>query len=396
LKQEGANEAERALREYLESNKTRNDEELQLGRRLDELKRDYKKVQSEIEHCRAKLKSIIEKVSKLRLYRLKEFNELVVGHSNEPNAISNCDDDPEPMEVDTAEDVVDQRKKRFGSDGLDEFLDEPSDISIQSSSESTEEGMEVDDADADNSDENNDGHLITSAIIYPTEKVKEFDLDQLDQQLLMLEQKRGHGRIDLALIIDYREKLVRYNTESNKLKAILEQRDLHRSMYDRLKKQRLHEFMDGFRKISEAVKVIYQLITIQGDASLELVDSLDPFSEGISFGVRPPKKSWKQIGNLSGGEKTLASLALVFGLHNYRPTPIYVMDEIDAALDYRNVTIISHLIKEIMENNNAQFIVISLRNNMFENCDRIVGVFKVNDCTQNFALDNKIQADLNC
>ena len=69
-----------------------------------------------------------------------------------------------------------------------------------------------------------------------------------------------------------------------------------------------------------------------GDAELELVDSLDPFSEGIVFSVRPPKKSWKNISNLSGGEKTLSSLALVFALHHFKPTPLYVMDEIDAAL----------------------------------------------------------------
>ena len=54
--------------------------------------------------------------------------------------------------------------------------------------------------------------------------------------------------------------------------------------------------------------------------------------QGIVFSVRPPKKSWKAIANLSGGEKTLASLALVFALHHYKPTPLYVMDEIDAAL----------------------------------------------------------------
>lgn len=46
-----------------------------------------------------------------------------------------------------------------------------------------------------------------------------------------------------------------------------------------------------------------QMITLGGDAELELVDSLDPFAEGVVFSVRPPKKSWKNIGNLSGGEK---------------------------------------------------------------------------------------------
>lgn len=54
--------------------------------------------------------------------------------------------------------------------------------------------------------------------------------------------------------------------------------------------------------------------------------------QGILFSVRPPKKSWKNIANLSGGEKTLSSLSLVFALHHYKPTPLYVMDEIDAAL----------------------------------------------------------------
>lgn len=63
------------------------------------------------------------------------------------------------------------------------------------------------------------------------------------------------------------------------------------------------------------------------------------------FSVRPPKKSWKNISNLSGGEKTLSSLALVFALHYYKPTPLYVMDEIDAALDFKNVSIVGHYIK---------------------------------------------------
>jgi ABC-type iron transport system FetAB ATPase subunit len=61
--------------------------------------------------------------------------------------------------------------------------------------------------------------------------------------------------------------------------------------------------------------------------------------------VRPPKKTWKIISNLSGGEKTLSSLALVFALHYYKPTPLYVMDEIDAALDFKNVSIVGHYIK---------------------------------------------------
>jgi structural maintenance of chromosome 4 len=139
--------------------------------------------------------------------------------------------------------------------------------------------------------------------------------------------------------------------------------------------------MEGFNKITLNLKEMYQMITLGGDAELELVDSLDPLSEGIMFSVRPPKKSWKNISNLSGGEKTLSSLALVFALHHFKPTPLYVMDEIDAALDFQNVSIVANYIKE--RTRNAQFIIISLCNNMFELADRLVGVYKTNNCTVN-------------
>jgi structural maintenance of chromosome 4 len=62
--------------------------------------------------------------------------------------------------------------------------------------------------------------------------------------------------------------------------------------------------------------------------------------QGIVFSVRPPRKSWKNISNLSGGEKTLSSLSLVFALHHFKPTPLYVMDEIDAALGEANQCIL--------------------------------------------------------
>ena len=128
-----------------------------------------------------------------------------------------------------------------------------------------------------------------------------------------------------------------------------------------------------------------QMITLGGDAELELVDSLDPFTEGIVFSVRPPKKSWKNISNLSGGEKTLSSLALVFALHYYKPTPLYVMDEIDAALDFKNVSIVANYIKE--RTKNAQFIIISLRSNMFELADRLVGIYKTYNCTKSVTIN---------
>ena len=138
-------------------------------------------------------------------------------------------------------------------------------------------------------------------------------------------------------------------------------------------------FTKGFTIINQKLRETYQLLTESGDAELELVDSLDPFSEGVVFSVRPPQKSWKQMMKLSGGEKTLSSLAFIFALHHFKPTPLYFMDEIDAALDFKNVAIVAKYLKE--RTNNAQFIIISLRNNMFEKAHRLVGIYKINHIT---------------
>jgi structural maintenance of chromosome 4 len=163
---------------------------------------------------------------------------------------------------------------------------------------------------------------------------------------------------------------------------------------EELNRRRFDEFMTGLREIGTNLKEIYQLITLGGNAELELVDSLDPFSEGIQFSVMPPRKSWKSISNLSGGEKTLSSLALVFALHVYRPTPVYVMDEIDAALDFRNVSIIANYIRE--RTKNAQFIVISLRSNMFEMADRLVGIYKTDQKTKSLTIDPRTVRATTC
>jgi structural maintenance of chromosome 4 len=190
---------------------------------------------------------------------------------------------------------------------------------------------------------------------------------------------------NMSAILEYAEKKRKYDEQFAQVEALTVQRNESRGRHDALRKQRLEEFMHGFSIISMKLKEMYQMLTLGGDAELELVDSLDPFSEGIVFSVRPPGKSWKNIANLSGGEKTLSSLSLVFALHHFRPTPLYVMDEIDAALDFRNVSIIANYIKE--RTKNAQFIIISLRNNMFELADRLVGIYKTHNATKSVTVD---------
>jgi len=214
------------------------------------------------------------------------------------------------------------------------------------------------------------------------------DRRAIDARIHALEQKLGSLKANPQAIADYRRITVDYNRRASEFDAVTAERDAARRTLDDLRARRLSEFMGGFALISIRLKEMYQMLTLGGDAELELVDSLDPFSEGIVFSVRPPKKSWKNISNLSGGEKTLSSLALVFALHHVKPNPLYVMDEIDAALDFKNVSIVANYIKE--RTKNAQFIIISLRNNMFELADRLVGIYKTNNQTKSITIDPRL------
>ncbi|KAK4271995.1 hypothetical protein QN277_020606 [Acacia crassicarpa] len=205
------------------------------------------------------------------------------------------------------------------------------------------------------------------------------------EMVAVLEAQMKEMNPNLDSISEYRKKVLLYNDRVEELNKVTQERDDIKKQYDEWRKRRLDEFMAGFNAISLKLKEMYQMITLGGDAELELVDSLDPFSEGVVFSVRPPKKSWKNIANLSGGEKTLSSLALVFALHHYKPTPLYVMDEIDAALDFKNVSIVGHYVKD--RTKDAQFIIISLRNNMFELADRLVGIYKTDNCTKSITIN---------
>ncbi|ELU02991.1 hypothetical protein CAPTEDRAFT_224718 [Capitella teleta] len=217
------------------------------------------------------------------------------------------------------------------------------------------------------------------------EELAEVNNDETQYQITLMEERNQKLSPNMAAIKEYKRKEEVYLKRVEELDKVTEMRDEQRKTLEECRKQRLDEFMAGFTVITEKLKEMYQMITLGGDAELELVDSLDPFSEGIVFSVRPPKKSWKNISNLSGGEKTLSSLALVFALHHYKPTPLYVMDEIDAALDFKNVSIVAHYIKE--RTKNAQFIIISLRNNMFELADRLVGIYKTYDSTKSVTIN---------
>ncbi|KIR29545.1 hypothetical protein I309_01614 [Cryptococcus deuterogattii LA55] len=215
---------------------------------------------------------------------------------------------------------------------------------------------------------------------YSPDELRATNETALKAYIAELEDDVKSSRPNLNILAEYRKREAEFLDRARDLETVTNARDAAKARYDELRKVRLDEFMAGFTAITAKLKEMYQMITMGGNAEIELIDS-------VVLSIMPPKKSWRAIANLSGGEKTLASLALVFALHVFKPTPLYFMDEIDAALDFKNVSIVANYIQS--KTQAAQFIVISLRNDMFELAHRLVGIYKTSNCTKSIAIDNK-------
>lgn len=107
--------------------------------------------------------------------------------------------------------------------------------------------------------------------------------------------------------------------------------------------------------------------------------------DGIKYHAMPPMKRFRDMEQLSGGEKTMAALALLFAIHSYRPSPFFVLDEVDAALDNANVAKIANYIHD-HAGPGFQFIVISLKNTLFQQSDALVGIYRAQDENSSRAL----------
>merc|ERR1711935_88277 len=110
-----------------------------------------------------------------------------------------------------------------------------------------------------------------------------------------------------------------------------------------------------------------------GNAYLTLDDTEEPFKGGMKFNAMPPMKRFRDMYQLSGGEKTVASLALLFAIHSYHPAPFFVMDEVDAALDNVNLRKVCNYISHRSQTD-FQCIVISLKDMFYERSDSLVGI----------------------
>ena len=143
------------------------------------------------------------------------------------------------------------------------------------------------------------------------------------------------------------------------------------SMIKRLEAQMRLAFNESFNLINEKFKDIFATLFDGGQAEL-ILDSEDVLNAGIEIVARPPGKKLKSIGLLSGGEKSLTAVALLFAIFEINPAPFCVLDEIDAALDEANINKYINYLKSMTDK--TQFVIITHRKTTMEMAEILYGV----------------------
>ena len=132
--------------------------------------------------------------------------------------------------------------------------------------------------------------------------------------------------------------------------------------------------LDAFEKVNRKFNSVYTKLFNGGNAKLELIDSEDPLEAGLEMLVSPPGKRLQSITLLSGGEQALTALSLIFAVFLTNPSPICVLDEVDAPLDDANVTRFCNLLEELISTTNTKFIIVTHHALTMSKMNRLYGV----------------------
>ena len=202
-----------------------------------------------------------------------------------------------------------------------------------------------------------------------------YDASVGEQEIVRLRKKRSSlGAINATAIDDCKMLKERYE-EMTKQKEDLEkaETDLKQAI-DKIKAEMLTQFDEGFTKINENFKKIFKELFGGGRAMLEIdyTDCEDRLEAGIEIVAEPPGKKLQKLSLLSGGEKALTAIAILFSILKLRPMPFCVLDEIEAALDEANVDRFARYLQKFSEE--TQFIVITHRKPTMEMADALFGV----------------------
>ena len=202
---------------------------------------------------------------------------------------------------------------------------------------------------------------------------EEFDVEEAKIEIQFQREKLNKmGPVNLVAIQEYDEMKERFDFLTQQQQDLLQAKeDLHKAIL-KINRTTKELFIDTFGKIQKHFTEYYRLLFGGGSAELLLLDENDVLECGIEIVARPPGKKLQSISLLSGGEKALTAIALLFSLFKVKPSPFCVLDEIDAPLDESNVDRFCGVLKDFISG--SQFILITHNKRTMNLADVMYGI----------------------
>ena len=247
----------------------------------------------------------------------------------------------------------------------------------KASSSATIEGLKkrkMDLVDRINSELNlNEDNILENSNLFGKEELP----DAVNQEDLLDKKKQEREKLG-SVNLKADEETNKYETEIKKMEqdradlvtAIIKLKD----SINELNQKGRERLIDAFEKVNRKFNDVYTQLFNGGNAKLELVDSDDPLEAGLEMLVSPPGKRLQSITLLSGGEQALTALSLIFAVFLTNPSPICVLDEVDAPLDDANVTRFCNLLDELTKITNTKFIIVTHHALTMSKMNRLYGV----------------------
>jgi chromosome segregation protein len=180
------------------------------------------------------------------------------------------------------------------------------------------------------------------------------------------------GNVNLTAIDEYVEVKERFDFLTQQQDDLVAARDNLRQTMSEMDEEVETRFKETFDAVAEHFAGIFVKMFGGGQAKLELTDPTNLLTTGVDIKAQPPGKKFQQMSLLSGGEKALTAISLLFAILEVRPVPFAVLDETEAALDEANVDRFSRYLHDV--NDRTQFIVITHRKGTMTNADVLYGV----------------------
>ena len=247
----------------------------------------------------------------------------------------------------------------------------------KASSSATIEGLKkrkMDLVDRINSELNlNEDNILENSNLFGKEELP----DAVNQEDLLDKKKQEREKLG-SVNLKADEETNKYETEIKKMEqdradlvtAIIKLKD----SINELNQKGRERLIDAFEKVNRKFNEVYTKLFNGGSAKLELVDSDDPLDAGLEMLVSPPGKRLQSITLLSGGEQALTALSLIFAVFLTNPSPICVLDEVDAPLDDANVTRFCNLLDELIKITKTKFIIVTHHALTMSKMNRLYGV----------------------